>query len=64
MCRVSSRNFTLRGPQQGGVGGECAPSCAECKRKFYLFLEDSLLDNSPANANIEVGFFFLGEEIL
>ena len=48
-----------------GKGG-CAPSCVECKRKFYLFLEDSLLGNSPtilANANTK-GDSFLGEEIL
>ena len=43
-----------------GKGG-CAPSCVECKRKFYLFLEDS--PTILANANTK-GDFFLGEEIL
>ena len=55
--RVSSRNFTLGwkltdyvaiGHGEGeGAGGGCAPSRAERERKFYLFLEDSLLANSP-----------------
>ena len=31
----------------GGAGGECAPSHVECERMYYLFLEDSLLANSP-----------------
>ena len=36
---------TARGAGEG-AGGGCAPSRAERKRKFYLFLEDSLLANS------------------
>ena len=56
--RVSPRNFTLGGKltdcvavghsEGEGAGGGCAPSRAEHKRKFYLFLEDSFLANSPA----------------
>ena len=49
--RVSSRNFTLGGKLTDCVAighgeGEGA-SRAERERKFYLFLEDSLLANSP-----------------
>ena len=45
-----------------GAEGGYAPSCAECERKFYLFLENSLA-NSPTISGFHLGLYWGGGQM-